>query len=327
MIDFLKQLEVSPYGLCVAFALLTWLIISVRLQSKMKTRRPFSPSFSSAVCLFALGVPSGLVLSRLFWCVSNYQDYLMKPETIFMVHQGGLSLWGFLLGFWLAVFIGAKKSGISPGLSLDAFAPGMLLFIGLTRLSEVFTGQGIGRIITYDFLIGPFTAVYDVHHEARFRVYRFEALYAIFLFLIVLFLFHRLDFRKRRSGGHLFTFSVAAFSMAQIVFESMRDDDYMRFGFVRVSQAISILMLLIFAFYYLSRLKKARLLRAHFLWMIPLTLASAAFVIYQEFQVDSALYTEREHLFMLIGAFFLFLPTCFSIERLNKHTKSRKRHA
>lgn len=321
---FLSEHPVSPYGVMVAVSLLIWLLLSLRYASLFKKRRNSSVSVSGILTLFALSLPVGLVFSRLLWCISNYHVYLADPSSIFKIWEGGLSLWGLILGFWLTVRTSCKHISASSARSLDTFSAGLILFIAVLRISEVFTGQGIGRIITYEFLVNPIISVRDSHDEARFAVYRLEAAYALLLFIIVLFRSKKYARAKKAVWGDLWRFSVGGYAMAQIVFESMREDDFMHFGFVRVSQVLSILILLVYAFYYVYRLKKAHLLRAHALWMIPLALAATAFVILEEFRVDSALNTEKEHFFMLIGAFFLYLPSVFSMNRLLKHKKANK---
>ncbi len=321
MNKIISQFSVSPFGLLVSVGLLIWLIISLKMTKKLKKRNKSHVTLAGTLYCFAFSVPVGLIFARLFWCISNYYDYLLSPASIYKIWEGGLSLWGFILGFWITTIILAKKYDISGALTLDAFSLGLTLFIAILRASEVFTGQGVGRIITYDFLVNPLITVYDVHGEARFAVYRLEAFYALILFLIMLSRVKKHAHAGKHVHGDLWRIALAGYAMAQIAFESMRDDDYMRFGFVRVSQAISILILLIFAFYYVYRLKKTHLLRMHFLWMIPLALSACAFVIYEEFRVDAALNTEKEHLFMLVGAFFLFLPSLFATNKLLKRKK------
>lgn len=322
----LEKFPVSPYGSLISIGLIIWILSSLNRIGVFKRHGIRPVSYSGMLSLFACSVPIGFSLSRLFWCIANYESYLMHPENILRVWEGGLSLWGFILGFWFSVSIFSKRLGISAAFTLDAYASGMLLFITLLRMAEAFTGQGIGRIITYDFLINPFTAVYDSYGEAHFAVYRFEAMYAFILFIIVLYRTKRHLRFKKRTAGNLWRFAVGGYAMAQIAFESMRDDDYMRFGFVRVSQAIAILMLVIFSFCFIYRLKKKRLLKAHFIWMTLFTLASGGLVILQEFRVDAALHTEKEHLFMMIYAFFLFFPSLFAMNRLAKR-KEKKTHS
>lgn len=322
MKTFFTEHPISPYGIMVAAALLLWLALSLRFARVFRARRKPAVSLSGMLSLFALSLPVGLVFSRLLWCISNYHDYLMHPASIYRIWEGGLSLWGLILGFWLTVRLSCGRLSVSGARSLDAFSAGIILFIAIIRISEVFTGQGIGRIITYDFLVNPILSVRDSHGEARFAVYRLEAAYAVLLFVITLFRARKYARAKKAVWGDLWRFAIGGYAMAQITFESMREDDFMYFGFVRISQALAILILLIFAFYYVYRLKKARLLRGHALWMVPLTLAAAAFVIYEEFMVDAALNTEKEHLFMLIGSIFLFLPSVFSMNRLLKQKNS-----
>ena len=324
MKEFFKMYPLSPYGAMISAALILWLFVSLKSAKPLKKQKSAKLTHSALIALFAFSVPVGFVFSRLLWCVSNYQDYLMNPASIYKVWEGGLSLWGFILGFWLTSILYSKHIGVSGAYALDAFAVGLPLFICILRLSEVFTGQGVGRIITYDFLINPVFTVYDIHGEARFSVYRLESVYALILFIVMCVRFKKYPRKNTNARGDLWRYAVGAYAMAQIVFESMREDDYMRFGFVRVSQALAILILLIFAFFYVARLKKSGLLKLHFLWMIPLTLIGAALTIYQEFMVDAALHTEKEHLIMFLGAFLLFAPSLFSIKKISKRKKKAR---
>ncbi len=322
-----EKFRTNPYGAIVAIGLLLWILFALSCSKAYKKRSSVRTTRSGVLQLFAVSLPIGLVFARLFWCIANYHAYLLHPETIYRIWEGGLSLWGFIIGFVLSVRMFSARLGISPALSLDAFSPGLILFIALIRISETYTGQGVGRIISFEFLVNPFTAVYDMYMEPHFAVYRFEALYALILFFVVLFRSKKHFKNAKRMRGDLWRFAVGGYAMAQIVFESMRDDDYMRFGFVRISQAFSILILLIFAFYFVWRLKKAHLLKKHYFWMVPLALLSTALVIVQEFRVDAALHTEIEHLFMLIYAFFLYLPSLFAMNKLlRRRRKSKASH-
>ncbi|MBQ3079902.1 MAG: prolipoprotein diacylglyceryl transferase [Clostridia bacterium] len=327
MKSLLSSLTVYPYGVVAAFALIAFLGISIYFAYLMKQEnKRIRTDVCTVIKGFAAGLPIGLILSRLIWVVGNYYDYSLKePLEIISISLGGLSMWGFILGFWLACTLVTRLSGASSAHTMDAFTPGFMLFIAIMRFAEVFTGQGIGRIVSYDFLSTPLTAVYDTYHEARFAVFQFEGVYALILFFIVFFALKKCIKSHSNPGGDLWRLAVGAYAFLQIVFESMRDDDFIRFGFVRVSQAISILFLIILAFYFIVRLKKKHILGANVLWMPVLNLAAAALVIYEEFQVDGAIHAEINYLIMFIGSLLMYAPSLYAVTALSRHKKAKQR--
>lgn len=323
----LLSFTVYPYGVACAAALSAFYLVS--LYCARMVRKGLSDSevsFSSATRIFAIAVPSGLVISRAFWCVFNYYEYtLSKPLEIIFVSNGGLSMWGFILGFWLAAAIAANSLFVSKGAIMDAFAPGFMLFIAIMRIAEVFTGQGVGRIITYDWLITPVTAVYDAWGDARFAVYIMETAAAVIVFACAFASLRKALKTHSHSAGDIWLITLSGYAAFQITFESMREDDCMIMGFVKISFAISVLFLIAVSFYFMKRLKNIRRLGVRGLWLTLLTLSSAALIVYQEFQVDAAAHVENELLLMFIGACLLFLPSFYARRKLIKHSLRRRR--
>ncbi|MBQ4157083.1 MAG: prolipoprotein diacylglyceryl transferase [Clostridia bacterium] len=315
MISSIFDIPFYLYGAAVSVAIFAWIVLSLFHARRLSKGSKSALSSSSIFEIFVFGLPSGLFLSRTMWCAANFQQYsFLRISEILLVSEGGLSMWGMLFGFLIALTAVTKKHGLRLSKTLDAVAPGMLLFIAIVRLAEVFTGQGIGKEISNPAFALPFVAIYDSYDSARYAVYRYEAVCAFLLFAICHF---RLISDKRLHSympGDAFRFALGSYSAFQILFESMRDDDLMRYDFVRYSQVIAIAVFLVISFYSIFRFRKKLHLFRHVFWMTFLTLFACILLVYQEFQVDITSNMEINYIIMLFGSVILMVPLLYTQE-------------
>ena len=124
----------------------------------------------------------------------------------------------------------------------------------------------------------PF-AVQNYYGSWRFSINLWEGLAAV-VFLIVL-----LTMKKRRTGGAA-TLLMLMYASCQILFESMRKDDVIIWGFVKANQLISALIVLgILIFCWLKQPEGQRT-RKELLIRIALLLLCAGIVMLMEFALD-----------------------------------------
>jgi phosphatidylglycerol:prolipoprotein diacylglycerol transferase len=101
-------------------------------------------------------VPAGIVGARLFHVADHWDDvYSLDPVRIFYVWQGGLAIWGAVLGGLAALVLVAWRKGWRLPLLLDIMAPAVVLGQAIGRLACVITGDAMGRATT-----GPFGFAY-----------------------------------------------------------------------------------------------------------------------------------------------------------------------
>jgi len=207
---------------------------------------------ADAVLLYGmLGIPLGLIVSRIFFCAVNVQYYtktIMQPWRMLSFWDGGYSMAGMLAGLVLAALIAAKLKKLDFRAFLDAvFLPAGLLVFGL-RLAEGLTELlGVGRQVSVDALANSMPVLFvtetmgamELH---RLAVFRYEAAFALLVFALTLWFFR--TSKKRQSGDAAMLF-FALYGAGQVLFESMRDDGHMMLGFIRVQQVLGVLAPLI----------------------------------------------------------------------------------
>ena len=101
-------------------------------------------------------VIGGLLGARLFHVVDHWpHEYASNPIRALYVWEGGLAIWGGILGGLIAVALIAGRRGWRLPRLLDAAAPGLVLAQALGRVACIITGDAMGPATT-----GPFGMAY-----------------------------------------------------------------------------------------------------------------------------------------------------------------------
>jgi phosphatidylglycerol:prolipoprotein diacylglycerol transferase len=101
-------------------------------------------------------VLAGLAGARLFHVIDHWpHEYASNPIRALYFWEGGLAIWGGIVGGMLALALFARRRHVSLGRLADIAAPGLVLGQGVGRLACVITGDAIGRPTN-----GPFGIAY-----------------------------------------------------------------------------------------------------------------------------------------------------------------------
>ena len=88
-------------------------------------------------------VPGGLVGARLVHVIDYWSYYSANPGTILAFWEGGLALWGGILGGTLVAVIFARIRGFPLARYADLAALGLLLAQAIGRIGDVINGEHI----------------------------------------------------------------------------------------------------------------------------------------------------------------------------------------
>lgn len=138
---FQLNLSVNAYALFI----LTGIVLAVLIVNSTLTRRGAEPWIVIDIALWA--VPLGILGGRLFHVVTHPADYFFPGADllrIFYVWEGGLAIFGALLGGALGAYIGTRLAGIRFWSFADALAPGLLVAQGVGRLGNYFNQELFG---------------------------------------------------------------------------------------------------------------------------------------------------------------------------------------
>lgn len=134
--------------------LLTAGAVGVWLTAREAERRGFKKDdIYDAALWIILG---GLVGARLFHVLDHWSDrFAADPLSALYIWEGGLAIWGALVGGAITAALLAWRRGWNFGRFADAAAPGLVLAQAIGRLACVITGDAMGKPTN-----GPFGFAY-----------------------------------------------------------------------------------------------------------------------------------------------------------------------
>lgn len=239
-------LPVTLYALLLVCAFAAGLLLMCVNQRKAGLR----PDTTEIFALLAL--PLGLVCARLFYCLARVTLYMeIGLGNVLRLWDGGFALWGAVGGAVVAAILAAKITKQSAVKLLDAMAAPAALTIAIARFAEFASGEGIGLEVENELLQFFPLAVFDPEWEVWFfAIFMAEGIAA----LIICALLQWKNFPRTGDKAKLF---LVLYCSAQILLESLRRDQFLRWLFVRVSQLTAVLVLGGLMFYALYKWVKA----------------------------------------------------------------------
>lgn len=228
-------LAIRWYGIMIAMGIAVGGYVALR-EAGLK-----GISADEAMNLATVAVPVGLVFSRLFHVVDNLDYYAANPIQILFIQQGGLAIWGAILGGALAGVVYCRVRRLPVGKVADAAAPGIILGQAIGRIGCFINGdhQGFPTNLPWGTMYtDPNTLVPDFG-VPRHPTQVYEMLYDLALFGFLWWL------RKRTSiNGTLFLAYLAIYSFGRFWISFLRLDVDVLFG-LKEAQLVSVVAFLI----------------------------------------------------------------------------------
>jgi len=138
--------------------LLTAIFVGVWITSREAERRGFNKEEFFDVSIWIL--IGGLTGARLFHVLDHWSDHFAAdPVAALYIWEGGLAIWGAVVGGALTTALVAWRKGWNFGRFADAAVPGLVLAQAIGRVACVITGDAMGKPTT-----GPFGLAYTSPH-------------------------------------------------------------------------------------------------------------------------------------------------------------------
>ncbi len=217
----------------VALAVLV-IILWMVWQIKKGARISYDTLFTAAL----VGVPSGIVFSRLLHVIDLWDYYSQHPGQI--IGGSGLSIYGALLGAVLGIWIYSRFSHFRFGYVADVFTPGIILAQAVGRVGCTINGCCYGTAISL-----PWGIIYthpDSLAPLGIAVHPttvYEIIYLLIIFGVALALKGRL-----KPDGSLFLIYLSLYSVWRLGIDFLRTGTPFLFG-LHQAQIIAIIVLAI----------------------------------------------------------------------------------
>jgi len=226
-------IEVRWYGIMVSLAILT-VVLWMAWQVKKGANVSYDTVFTAAL----VGIPSGVVLSRLLHVIDMWEYYGQNPGEI--IGGGGLTAYGAVLGATLGIWIYSRFSRFQFGYFADVVAPGVILAQAIGRVGCTLNGccYGLETFLPWSIVYthpGSLCPLGVTVHPTQV----YEIIWNLLVFGVLLKLKGRL-----KPDGSLFLVYLSLYSVYRFGADFLRDGTSFLFG-LHQAQVIAIIVLAI----------------------------------------------------------------------------------
>ncbi len=238
------------YGLCIALGI----IVATWLTGRELERKGFEGTLALDSLFFI--VPLGFVGARAYHVITDYELYRGDPfPGVFEVWNGGLGIYGGVVGGFIGLLIFARIRHISPWMLADAIAPGLVLAQAIGRWGNYFNQELFGRPsnLPWAIRIAPENRPPGYSDATSFHpTFLYESIWDVIVCLILLYVARR--FADRLKNGDLFVLYVSLYSFGRFFVETLRiDPAFLIGGTIRGNLFVSSVLALGFAMILLLR--------------------------------------------------------------------------
>ena len=237
---------IAYYGIIIGTAILLGFLIASG-EAKRTGQNP-----EDYMDMGIIGVIAGIVGARLYYVVFSWDMYKDNLLHIFNLREGGLAIYGGVIGAVIAVFALARWKKLSPFLILDTVAMPILNGQMLGRWGNFFNREAFGEYTDGLFAMRlPVDAVRSGDITERMRehmetiggveyiqvspTFLYESVWCAVL-LIILILYRK----HKKYEGELFLLYIFGYALGRVWIEGLRTDQLLIPGIgFPVSQALA----------------------------------------------------------------------------------------
>ena len=232
-------LAVHAYALCI----LVGIFVAIWITEKRWVARGGTQGQIGDVALWA--VPAGIIGARVYHVMTDWPTYFGSGGLGFVaslkVWQGGLGIWGGVLGGALGAWYACRRYGLLLPPLGDALAPGLAVAQAIGRWGNWFNQELFGRPTTvpWGLEIAPENRPFGYEQYETFHpTFLYESLWCLGVAAVVVWA----DRRFRMGHGRVFALYVALYTLGRLFWELLRIDDATLIFGVRVNVFTSVLV-------------------------------------------------------------------------------------
>lgn len=224
------------YGLLIGIGMLLAIIYGFR---KM---RPCGIDPDRATDSVISGIIGAIIGARLYYIIFNTEG--MKLTDFFKIRDGGLAIYGGLIGAILVGGIVTKLRDLRLSAMLDVTAPCFLIGQCIGRWGNFFNQEAFGANTdkAWGMLSWKTAAYISDHYDTLTDVDAFKPIHPCFLYeslwCLLGFVLLHLYFKHRKFDGEIFLMYTFWYGLGRFFIEGLRTDS-LYLGHIRVSQLVA----------------------------------------------------------------------------------------
>ncbi|MDO4831523.1 MAG: prolipoprotein diacylglyceryl transferase [Clostridia bacterium] len=243
----LGSINIYWYGIIIA----TGMLLAVLYAYKSAPR--YKVDFSKLLNCIFVGIITGIIGARLYFCIFKWDYYGQHLDELFAIHNGGLAIYGGIIGALIGGLVVAKiqKMQIMP--ILDISMVGFLLGQGIGRWGNFMNQEAFGTPTNLPWaMMSENTGNIPVH-----PCFLYESIWCLLGFALL----HFYGKYKQRYSGQIFFWYLVWYGFERTIVEGLRTDSlylpFQIFGMdIRVSQVLSAVLCITGIVFLIINIKK-----------------------------------------------------------------------
>lgn len=230
-LDPLRQITIGPltihlYGMIIAFGLMLAVLYGWKRCKQFGIK--VDDLTDGVLCI----VPFAILCARLYYCAFKWEEYAANPISILYIWEGGLAIYGGVIGAVIGVIVFCKVRKIKTAAVLDLTTLGFLIGQSIGRWGNFFNREAFGGPTESFLRMGLYNTVtrtVEFHHPT----FLYESVWNLTGFVILHFLS-----KRRQYDGQIALGYVLWYGLGRAVIEGLRTDS-LYWGPFRVSQVLA----------------------------------------------------------------------------------------
>jgi phosphatidylglycerol:prolipoprotein diacylglycerol transferase len=227
--------NIAWYGVIITFGMILGVILAMHRAKRLNIKADIILDF------VLLTFPFAIVCARIYYVIFEWDSYADNLLKIFAINQGGLAIYGGVIGGFIAAFVFSKHNKFPFMTLADLVIPSLILGQAVGRWGNFVNQEAFGNIITNPKLQFFPVAVYIEQlgqwHQATFF---YESMWNLALLTVVLVLGH-----KQVKDGTLLSTYFIGYGLGRFLIEGLRTDSLYILPGIRVSQMLSIILVVV----------------------------------------------------------------------------------
>ncbi|MBQ8026738.1 MAG: prolipoprotein diacylglyceryl transferase [Clostridia bacterium] len=260
-----QEITIRWYGAIIAFGFLLAVLWGGRMAYKWKM------SLDKMIDVLIFGTFAAIIGARLYYVIFRWDYYSAHPGEIIQIWNGGLAIYGGIIGGIIAAFITCRFNKLNFFNLLDCAGMSLLIGQGIGRWGNFANQEAFGTNTDMPWgMISEKTTIYLVDHKDELEslgmtvdpyspvhpTFLYESLWCIGSFFVLLFIYKKC----RKFSGQLFLSYGVLYGIGRAIIEGFRTDSlYIGNTTLRVSQVLSFavaMAFLVVLVFMLIRVKK-----------------------------------------------------------------------
>jgi len=232
--------EIYWYGIIIALGFLLAVTYTLR-RSKQ-----FGLTQDNIIDMLICAVPTAIICARAYYCIFRWDLYRDHPISLLFIWEGGLAIYGGVIGSVLAVIIFTKVKGIKTSAMLDIGGLGLMIGQSIGRWGNFINREAHGGVTDSFLRMGLTDSTGNTIYVHPTFLY--ESLWNALGFLLLHFYS-----KRRKYDGQIFVMYIGWYGLGRVFIEGLRTDSlYVAGTNLRISQLVAglcVIFAVVFLFY------------------------------------------------------------------------------